>query len=1121
MSHARHNHTLRQSHIKRGTSVNLLGFTSLVLIPRTSLFCIAFKLNKCFIEKISISGLSTMRYNPIESEDLDTEPILEGKSKRKSSRRVGRSEYESVSRSNRSFFESVNTGRETVDSNMLRDNAKKSLTLAIFSAMFFISFIVVVVWQVLVAKCIVSSVCETIDRSSVILSDYLFKTFAFRVPSALVWIGLPTGFLGLLISSAYAFFVLTRPVGSMKMAEISTVTRTTSASFLIQQYCIAIAPATILFIATGFAVNWRTATSFAIGAVLCLMTSQVGMSISTRANVRTSTAAHIGIQEAISVAGRSGAVVSLASLSIAIIGVSTVYLMLSDIRALGGFSAGAAISALYMRISGGIYTKAKRTSLKIIQESRNISRRSLSNATVLKGYVDSGAGDISGIGPDLFDSFASSVIATALLGSSLPFFYRDNFAMCVFNHLQIDQECGSFGYPRVLSHAVYICRNENLYLSYPSLTTWASNAAFVAVPFILGAVGALTSFVCATYTGVGSNMTSERILKKDAVKFILYGIRRNMLIGTVLLILSSAAVFFGLFGPNSEFQQSIGFSSADNLKLLELDGSSEQCTPKSLVATGEDRVPFPIAQGAVKKTGKYKPISASGVSLGAANRTAWRLFGCSVVGIVIGAGIASFSSLHFTSLMSGPTILLAQAAKINRRRAIAQGFGNGLITTVSPMGMILIAVVAGYTLYGAYGIGITTIGFISSSGIVGTELIFGNIADNANEIASILPMSQWAQANAEMLDLVGSSTTATGVVFSNGAAILTSITLLMAVVQQSGIVPSPRDLVGSAEFLPRRLIGSSRIVSLSNIDVVGSVIVGTILPFVMAGLLLFGVRRASQVMVAKSRKKAADETKKSCQIFRGSTGVALEESIAPIVVTLMAPLIVGFSFGQQALVGMLVSIIGMGFLLGTFLTNAAASWISAEKLIACGAFGKETTIGSTWHMNAIDARDFGGGFRDCVGPSLRMMIKATASISLVSVTAMNIDGRDGWIGGLLLAVGVVGLGISALWTVKRDRKIESEEDLEEESQPKRVPLPISPFLKDGVMVDPDCVMPGSGMCESPMAMGRRKRPVSPASSFGKSDRSETEIQEIQKVSFPHIVLPMSRSVLLDETRDLD
>ena len=406
---------------------------------------------------------------------------------------------------------------------------------------------------------------------------------------------------------------------------------------------------------------------------------------------------------------RSGSIAGLSIVSIALIGTSAAYLMFADIRSLAGFVAGASLTSLFLRVSGGVFTRATSKTASLMQpQGKSIANSSSKTSKRVATYIGSGVGTVFGLGPDLFESFVAATIATAILGSTLPFFYRDSYAMCVYNHLEIDQYCGPFGYPEQLSYASYICRQNNFYLSYPQLTTWASNTAFIAAPFVLGAAGLLVSFVCTLYVRTSAGNTYRKEEKPDLVQKLRFAIRLNMLLGSCLLIASSAAIFFGLFGPRSTFQKSSGLGSDGNLIRMELDRTlNNTCLPVSLNLTDTSAFnPFPIPQGGRYVNGRYRPVNDMGVQIGPANATDRRLFGCAVIGIVLGVFMTGFCSVYFTAEAFAPTQRVAKAVKFGTVATVVQGLGNGLLGSFPPTICLLVGVVSSYALYGAYGIGI-------------------------------------------------------------------------------------------------------------------------------------------------------------------------------------------------------------------------------------------------------------------------------------------------------------------------------------------------------------------------------------------------------------------------------
>ena len=149
----------------------------------------------------------------------------------------------------------ANDGQNIVDSDLLCDNAGTSKSLVVLSVVFCAAFIAILVWQVLVGKCLVTNLCDTLDQSSNPDSEYLFRNFQFRTPSALLWLNLTAGTFGLLLSSMFAIFLLRKTVGNPKMAAMATVVRKGSNSFLAQQYLAILGPVALLSIAVGIDVN--------------------------------------------------------------------------------------------------------------------------------------------------------------------------------------------------------------------------------------------------------------------------------------------------------------------------------------------------------------------------------------------------------------------------------------------------------------------------------------------------------------------------------------------------------------------------------------------------------------------------------------------------------------------------------------------------------------------------------------------------------------------------------------------------------------------------------------------------------------------------------------------------
>ena len=137
--------------------------------------------------------------------------------------------------------------------------------------------------------------------------------------------------------------------------------------------------------------------------------------------------------------------------------------MFSNIRALGGFTAGATLTAVMVRIAVGLFSNVtSKVAIPIHGDKSGSGPLRSWNGLIVASYAGTGIGSLFGLGPDKFDSLVGGIIGTAIIGANRPFFYHNPFAICVFNQLHIDRECGPFEHPESLSYTTYICSNKQL-----------------------------------------------------------------------------------------------------------------------------------------------------------------------------------------------------------------------------------------------------------------------------------------------------------------------------------------------------------------------------------------------------------------------------------------------------------------------------------------------------------------------------------------------------------------------------------------------------------------------------------------------------------------------------------
>ena len=221
----------------------------------------------------------------------------------------------------------------------------------------------------------------------------------------------------------FAFYLATKvskeDIGTERMKEISSAIAEGARAFLNAEYRILAVFGVVLFILIGLGIgSWFTALSFVLGALFSTAAGYCGMTVATRANVRTANAAKTGgINKALSIAFSGGAVMGMCVAGLGTLGVSLVYIATKDVGVLFGFGLGASSIALFARVGGGIYTKAADVGADLVGKVESgIPEDDPRNPAVLADNVGDNVGDVAGMGADLFESYVGSLVSAVTLG---------------------------------------------------------------------------------------------------------------------------------------------------------------------------------------------------------------------------------------------------------------------------------------------------------------------------------------------------------------------------------------------------------------------------------------------------------------------------------------------------------------------------------------------------------------------------------------------------------------------------------------------------------------------------------------------------------------------------------
>jgi len=348
------------------------------------------------------------------------------------------------------------------------------------------------------------------------------------------------------------------------------------------------------------------------------------------------------------------------------------------------------------------------------------------------------------------------------------------------------------------------------------------------------------------------------------------------------------------------------------------------------------------------------------------------VIGAIAVGLIVGT-LMSIITEYYTAMGKRPVLSIIKQSSTGHATNIIGGLAIGMESTFYPILVLAAGIYGSYACAGLYGVAIAAAGMMATTAMQLAIDAFGPIADNAGGIAEMSELPAEIREKTDILDAVGNTTAASGKGFAIASAALTSLALFAA-------------FVGVA-------MPNNQHIDIYKADVLAALFVGGMIPFIFSSLAIRAVGEAAMAMVEEVRRQfrtipgimegtGKPEYDKCVAI---STEASLKKMMLPGAITIISPILIGFTLGPEALGGFLAGATVSGVLMGIFQNNAGGAWDNAKKSFEKGVEinGEMFYKKSEPHKASVTGDTVGDPFKDTSGPSMNILIKLMSIVSLV------------------------------------------------------------------------------------------------------------------------------------------